>query len=116
MPQLMPTTVRSSRDVILRTPQWSQAREFYASVLGFDVVDESGSMLRVETGAIRLFVEKGASHGPVFDFLVPDVQAARDRLIAAGCVLIEENPAVPRCYLQDPFGLVFNLGLKATPD
>ena len=73
-------------------------------------------MLRIETGAIRLFVEKGASRGPVFDFLVPDVQAARDRFIAAGCVLIEEDQDVPRCYLQDPFGLVFNLGLTASPD
>jgi catechol 2,3-dioxygenase-like lactoylglutathione lyase family enzyme len=109
-------SLKSSRDVILRTPRWSQARQFYASALGFDVVEESDSMLRVDTGAIRLFVEKGAAHGPVFDFLVPDVQAARDRLIAAGCVLIEEDPAVPRCYLQDPFGLVFNLGLTASPD
>ena len=109
-------SLKSSRDVILRTPRWSEARRFYASVLGFDVVEESDSMLRVETGAIRLFVEKGAAHGPVFDFLVPDVQAARDRLIAAGCVLVEVDPAVPRCYLQDPFGVVFNLGLTASPD
>lgn len=94
----------------------SEARQFYASILGFDVVDESKSMLRVETGAIRLFVEQGPPHGPVFDFLVPDVQAARDRLLAAGCTLIEEDPSVPRCYLKDPFGLVFNLGLTATPD
>jgi hypothetical protein len=85
-------------------------------VLGLEVVKESDVLLRVETGAIRLFVEKGDSHGPVFDFLVPDVQAAKERLLAAGCVLIEENPSVPRCYLQDPFGLVFNLGLTASPD
>jgi hypothetical protein len=85
-------------------------------VLCLEVVKESDVLLRVETGAIRLFVEKGDSHGPVFDFLVPDVQAAKERLIAAGCVLIEENPSIPRCYLQDPFGLVFNLGLTASPD
>ncbi len=112
----MPESYRSSRDVILRTRQWEQARDFYASVLGLEVVKESDVLLRVETGAIRLFVEKGDSHGPVFDFLVPDVQAAKKRLLAAGCVLIEENPSVPRCYLQDPFGLVFNLGLTASPD
>lgn len=112
----MSKTLTSSRDVILRTPNWSEARRFYASVLGLDVVEETDSMLRVETGAIRFFVEKGSSHGPVFDFLVADVQDARDRFIAAGCVLVEEDPAVPRCYLRDPFGLVFNLGLTATPD
>jgi catechol 2,3-dioxygenase-like lactoylglutathione lyase family enzyme len=112
----MPKPITSSRDVILRTPQWSEAHQFYASVLGFEVVKESESMLRVETGAIRLFVEKGAPHGPVFDFLVPDVGAARDRLLAAGCVLVEEDPSVPRCYLRDPCGLVFNIGLSASPD
>jgi hypothetical protein len=33
----------------------------------------------------------------------------KNRLTAAGCTIIDENPAVPRCYLKDPFGLVFNI-------
>jgi catechol 2,3-dioxygenase-like lactoylglutathione lyase family enzyme len=106
----------SSRDVILRTAKWVQAREFYERVLGFKVTLETDAMLRVETGAIRLFVEKGEPHGPVFDFLVRDVQAAKKTLLAAGCVLVEEDSSVPRCYLRDPFGLVFNLGHSATAD
>jgi hypothetical protein len=40
---------------------------------------------------------------------VPDVAAARARLVAAGCTVVEEDPRVPRCYLRDPYGLVFNL-------
>ena len=112
----MDNTYRSSRDVILRTSHWNQAREFYESVLGFKVVAETGTIFRVETGAIRLFVEKGEPHGPVFDFLVSDVQAAKNRLLAAGCTLVEENPSIPRCYLRDPYGLVFNLGKTATPE
>jgi len=31
------------------------------------------------------------------------------RVLAAGCALVEEDPAVPKCYLRDPFGLVFNI-------
>jgi hypothetical protein len=31
-------------------------------------------------------------------------------LLKAGCVVVEEDASVPRCYLRDPFGLVFNLG------
>jgi catechol 2,3-dioxygenase-like lactoylglutathione lyase family enzyme len=112
---VMDMHIKSSRDVILRTQQWSQARTFYSSVLGLEVIEESQSMLRVETGAIRLFVERGAPHGPVFDFIVPDVESAKERLMAAGCVLVEEDSSVPRCYLRDPFGLVFNLGLTASP-
>jgi hypothetical protein len=67
-----------------------------------------------ETGSIRLYVEKGEAHGPVFDFLVDDVALVRDNLLKAGCSLIEEDPAVPKCYLRDPYGVTFNLGRKAT--
>lgn len=112
----MAKAFQSSRDVILRTVQWIQAREFYGNVLGFKVTNETNAMLRVETGAIRFFVENGEPHGPVFDFLVRDVQSAKKELLTAGCVLVEEDPSIPRCYLRDPFGLVFNLGRSAPPD
>lgn len=65
-------------------------------------------------GRCGCYVERGAPHGPVFDFLVPDVAAVRDRLVAAGCTVIEEDPDLPRCYLRDPFGMTFNLGRKAS--
>lgn len=106
----METSFRSSRDIIVRTSRWPEAREFYQTVLGFSVASESETLVGLETGAFRLYVEKGEPHGPVFDFLVPDVQAAKQRLLAAGCTLQEEDPSVPRCYLRDPYGLVFNLG------
>jgi len=112
----MVALVRSSRDVIIRTDNWSHARAFYSSVLGLPVSNESESMLRVETGAIRLFVESGTPQGPVFDFLATDVQATKARLLAAGCVLVEQDLSIPRCYLRDPFGLIFNVGRSATPD
>ena len=112
----MAEAFQSSRDVILRTSQWIQAREFYGNILGFNVTNETDAILRVESGAIRFFVENGEPHGPVFDFLVRDVQSAKKELLAAGCVFVEEDPSIPRCYLRDPFGLVFNLGRSATPD
>jgi predicted enzyme related to lactoylglutathione lyase len=45
----------------------------------------------------------------VFEFLVPDVHAAKARLTAAGCTVEEENASVPRCYIRDPYGVVFNI-------
>jgi len=64
-----------------------------------------------ETGSFCLYVEKGKkSHGPVLEFLVPDVQLTKRKLVAAGCKVVEEDAAVPRCYIRDPYGLVFNLG------
>jgi catechol 2,3-dioxygenase-like lactoylglutathione lyase family enzyme len=108
----MTTSVRSSRDIIIRTENWAAATAFYATALGFEAVYRGENMIGFETGSFRLYVEKGEAHGPVFDFLVPDVQSAKEQLIASGCTLIEEDPTVPRCYLRDPFGVTFNLGLR----
>jgi len=102
--------IRSSRDVIIRTGEWSEAVRFYERVLGFDVASRAESIVGFETGAFRLYVEAGPAHGPVFDFLVTDVPATKARLMSAGCTLLEEDPSVPRCYLRDPFGVVFNVG------
>jgi catechol 2,3-dioxygenase-like lactoylglutathione lyase family enzyme len=101
---------RSSRDVIIRTDAWSEAVAFYESVLGFPVVHRSPTMAGFDTGAFRLYVEKGKEHGPVFEFLVSDVPNAKHRLIAAGCTVQEEDASVPRCYIRDPYRLVFNIG------
>ena len=101
---------RSSRDVIIRTRNWDAATKFYGSVVGLPLSHESESLKGFETGSICLYVEKGKKHGPVFELLVPDIQAAKRRLMAAGCVVVEEDASLPRCYIRDPFGLVFNLG------
>ena len=104
--------IKSSRDIILRTNRWDEAVQFYETALGFKVVYRNDTIVGFDIGALVLYVEKGPEHGPVFDFLTPDVQAAKQRLVAAGCSIVEENPSLPRCYLKDPFGLVFNLGTK----
>jgi catechol 2,3-dioxygenase-like lactoylglutathione lyase family enzyme len=99
----------SSREVIIRTGAWAAASQFYESVLGLPVTLRTDTLMGFESGAFCLYVEKGHEHGAVFEFLVPDIQAAKRRLIGAGCTIQEENPDVPRCYIRDPFGLVFNL-------
>jgi len=106
----MAATLESSREVIIRTEAWLEAIEFYGSVLGLPVTYQSETMLGFETGSFCLYVEKGEEHGPVFEFLVPDVQATKQKLVAAGCEVQEENASIPRCYVRDPYGVVFNIG------
>lgn len=105
---------KSTREVIIRTNAWDEACHFYKSVLGLPVTYQAKTMLGFETGAFCLYVEKGAKHGPVFEFLVPNVDAAKARLIAAGCTVEEEDPSLPRCYIRDPYGVVFNIGQGRT--
>ena len=106
----MASAFQSSRDVIVRTDDLDEAAKFYGTVLGLRVTHRSPTLMGFETGAFCLYVEKGKAHWPVFEFLVPDVQAEKRRLIAAGCTVQEENASVPRCYIRDPYGIVFNIG------
>ena len=105
----MSTPFRASRDVIIRTQNFAAANRFYGEVLGLPVAYRADNLMGFDAGSFRLYVEPGAAHGPVFDFLVPDFAAAKAALLAAGCVVVEENPTVPRCYIRDPHGLVFNI-------
>ena len=102
--------LKSSRDVIIRTQSLPEAVKFYSLVLGLPIIYESKTLVGLETGSFCLYIEKGDEHGPVFEFLVRDVQTTKQNLVATGCKVIEENPAIPRCYIRDPFGLVFNIG------
>ena len=108
----MAELVRSSRDVIIRTPDVKAATEFYQKALGLTVTQRAGDVVGFETGALQLFVEQGDALPVVLDFLVDDVQVTKAALVAAGCTIVEENPNIPRCYLRDPFGLLFNLGRR----
>jgi catechol 2,3-dioxygenase-like lactoylglutathione lyase family enzyme len=101
---------QASRDVIVRTKNLKDATKFYKSVLGLPVTMKSKTLMGFETGSFCLYVEQGDDHGPVFEFLVPDLKAAKKKLLAFGCEILEENPEVPRCYIRDPYGMIFNIG------
>lgn len=111
----MTTAFRSGRDVIIRTEAFEDAVKFYTSVLQFPVSCASQDLVGFETGSFCLYVERGPAHGPVFEILVNDAAATKAQLLAAGCTLVEEDPAVPRCYMRDPAGLVFNVGQAPAP-
>ena len=106
-------TFRSSREVILRTENWTEAISFYGSVLGLPVAYRTATMVGFETGAFRLYVEKGAAHAPVFELLVSDLETARRQLLEAGCTIVEEDHDMPRCYIRDPYGFTFNVARSA---
>jgi catechol 2,3-dioxygenase-like lactoylglutathione lyase family enzyme len=101
----------STRDVIFRTARLEEAKAFYNGVLGFAIVTDS-PMLGFDTGAITMYFEPGDPNGAVFEFEVDDVNEAKAKLLAQGCTLVEENPSIPRCYLRDRFGVVFNLNKR----
>jgi catechol 2,3-dioxygenase-like lactoylglutathione lyase family enzyme len=97
----------ATRDVLLRLPTLDRAVAFYEDVLGFARSHDSDTLVGFETGAFTLYLDKGPVEGPVFEYQVADVPAARAGLLAAGCTLVREEGV--HVWLRDPFGLVFNL-------
>ena len=104
--------MKSSRDVLIQTTKMDAAAIFYEKVLGFQVFERSEQLIGFETGSFRFFIDKGKSYGPVFEFYVPDLKQAKKTLVENGCRIEVEDPKVPRCYVRDPFGLIFNLAEK----
>jgi catechol 2,3-dioxygenase-like lactoylglutathione lyase family enzyme len=66
-----------------------RAKQFYGETLGLDVADQMGGLeLHLGGGSGDVFIYPKDDHAPasftVLNFLVPDVDAAVDRLTAAG--------------------------------
>lgn len=101
--------MKTTRDVIFRAQDLRAVKEYYAGRLGWPIVLEKDSMIGFDSGALRLYFELGEPDEPVFELTVDDVPRKKAELIEAGCELVEENPAIPRVYLRDPFGFVFNI-------
>jgi hypothetical protein len=40
---------------------------------------------------------------------VDNVEKARERLVRNGCEIVKDEPHWPRCYIKDPYGLIYNL-------
>jgi predicted enzyme related to lactoylglutathione lyase len=107
--ELMKIEAESSRDVLIQSDVFNDAVSFYEAVLGLRVTHRSETLVGFETGSFCLYVEKGPSYGPVFEFYVSDLAIAKEKPVAAGCCVESEDSSIPRCYVRDPFGLIFNL-------
>ncbi len=100
---------KMSGNLLLNHPDAKEAARFYEEALGLEVYEETEDETGFETGDNILYLAKEAEPGFVFEFYVPDLEAAREELVARGCeVVVWEGRGRP-CYLRDPFGFVFNL-------
>lgn len=98
-----------SRCICLQTPQSESAARFYREILGVESADEKECNTELIVGTNRLFIDKGEQLGPILEFLIPDLESAKKELIAKGCEVVVWEGSGGRCYMRDPFGLVFNL-------
>ena len=98
-----------STDILIQAPDPKSAASFYAGCLGFEISEETPQMISLCGPHINLFIEPGPALGPVLEVTVDSVAEARLRLVKHGCKIVKDEPDFPRCYVKDPYGLIYNL-------
>jgi hypothetical protein len=95
-------------DILIQAPDPKSAAAFYVKQLGFEITGDK-PMISLHGDNINLFIEQGPTFGPVLEVTVANVEEAKLRLVKDGCKIVKDEPHVPRVYIQDPFGLIYNL-------
>ena len=96
-------------DILIQSQDPANAASFYVEQLGFTITDKTPNMISLHGEHINLFIERGPALGPVLEVAVESVEEAKSRLVKNRCEIIKDEPNFPRCYVKDPFGLIYNL-------
>jgi len=96
-------------DILIQAEDPNSAASFYVQQLGFKITDETTHMISLDGEHINLFIERGPALGPILEVTVESVEEAKRRLVKNGCEIVKDEPDFPRCYVKDPFGLIYNL-------
>ena len=100
---------RFGTDILIQASDAMRAAQFYVEHLGFEITDDNPNMIGLHGKHINLFIEPGPPLGPVLEVRVGNVAEAKERLLRNGCEIVKDEPNFPRCYVKDPFGLIYNL-------
>jgi catechol 2,3-dioxygenase-like lactoylglutathione lyase family enzyme len=98
-------------DILIQAPDPKAAAAFYVKALGCEVTGETSKLISIHGPHINFFIEQGPALGPVLEVTVENIEESKARLVNAGCEIIKDEPDFPRCYVRDPFGLIYNLTL-----
>jgi predicted enzyme related to lactoylglutathione lyase len=98
-----------SRCICIESPENEKAAKFYQDVLGMEFSVIEGTSIELKSDHLLLYFDKGEKHRTVFEFHVEDLDAAKADLESKGCTAIRWEGKGKACYMQDPFGNIFNL-------
>jgi catechol 2,3-dioxygenase-like lactoylglutathione lyase family enzyme len=106
-------TFRMSPNVAVRTRNFAEAVDFYTNVLGFQDRSDDPHLADLDASPLNLFVIGDPEiRGPVMELFVDDLEQARKTLVAKGCKVLRWRGKGQDCYVEDPFGVVFNIWEK----
>ena len=101
---------RMSPNVAVRTDRFADAVDFYTRVIGFQDRSDDPDLADLDASPLNLFViEDSEFRGPVLELFVDNLEQARDKLVANGCKVLRWRGRGQDCYIEDPFGVIYNL-------
>jgi predicted enzyme related to lactoylglutathione lyase len=101
---------RMSTNISVRTDQFEEAVRFYSEVIGFDVRKQGDTTADLDANPLTLFIDRDLElKGPVMELFVDDIEQAREMLEANGCKVLRWKGKGQDCYIQDPYGVRFNI-------
>jgi len=104
-------------NVAERTQKLSEAVDFYSNVLGFTIRPANSGYADLNATPLNLFIiENHEISGPVMELFVDDIEQVRDELLTRECKVLRWRGKGHDCYIQDPFGVVFNLWESSDSD
>lgn len=104
---------KMSTNIAIRTKNIDKAKTFYSEFLGFSVNDHTQTELELDANPMTLYViEDKNSSNPIMELYVNDLEKAKKELISKGCKILKWEGLGKDCYVQDPFGVIFNIWEK----
>ena len=106
----MKTPFRKSNHASVLARDLTAARDYYETVMELELLDSTDEQLVFKTGDSLFYVIYDPDRsGTVLESCVDDLDAATDKLVSKGCRVIKWEGKGKDCYIQDPFGMIFNL-------
>ena len=101
---------KMSTNIAVEHKNFNEAVAFYQDVMGLENRSTDPNLGDFDAGLITLYVQEDHEvSGPVLEFFVDDLEGARDHLVKNGCKVIRWRGKGQDCYVQDSFGVIYNL-------
>jgi hypothetical protein len=96
-------------DVLIQSPDPKAAASFHVNNVGFEISGETPELVSLLGSNINLFIEPVRRWVRFWRSQSKMSTRQRSGLVQAGCTIVKDEPTFPRCYVRDPFGLIYNL-------
>jgi catechol 2,3-dioxygenase-like lactoylglutathione lyase family enzyme len=104
-------TFEFSPHIAFQVNNYDSAIEFYEKTMGMKIIESTENETAFRCGNITFYVENTPKGNTFFEFVVEDLEKARDLLEEQGCTIKETvTPEGNKSYFVfDPYGLKFHL-------